>query len=113
MEIGTRPWGYYEILGDFSNTKIKRITVYPHKKLSLQSHAKRSEHWICISGEGRAQINDSFIKLEQNVHVFINTYTKHRLINDGDENLVIIEIQTGAYFGEDDIVRYEDEYGRI
>lgn len=113
MEIGHRPWGFYEIVKNFDTCKIKRITVYPHSKLSLQSHNNRAEHWTCLSGSGQAQINGDFIKLERNVHVFINIQDKHRLINTSDENLVIIEIQTGEYFGEDDITRYEDDYGRV
>jgi mannose-1-phosphate guanylyltransferase/mannose-1-phosphate guanylyltransferase/mannose-6-phosphate isomerase len=113
MEIGHRPWGFYEVIQNFDNCKIKRITVFPHKKLSLQSHQHRAEHWTCLTGTGLAQINDNFVKLDPNVHVFINLRDKHRLINNADANLVIIEIQTGTYFGEDDITRYEDDYGRV
>jgi mannose-1-phosphate guanylyltransferase/mannose-1-phosphate guanylyltransferase/mannose-6-phosphate isomerase len=113
MEIGHRPWGYYEVIKDAENFKSKRITVMPNKKLSLQSHNFRSEHWICLSGIGQAQVNDQFITLKPNVHVFIDVKDKHRLINNGDQQLVIIEIQTGTYFGEDDIIRYEDDFGRV
>lgn len=112
MEIGHRPWGYYEIIKDFDNCKMKRITVYPHRRLSLQSHNMRSEHWICLSGSGQAQINSQLIELKHNTHVFIDVKDQHRLINNGEDNLVMIEIQTGTYFGEDDIIRYEDDYGR-
>jgi len=111
--IDYRPWGFYQVLNNFDNMKSKRITVYPHKRLSLQSHTQRCEHWICLQGKGRAQINDDFIELFPNKQVFINFNDKHRLINDNEDDLVIIEIQTGTYFGEDDIIRYEDDYGRI
>ena len=114
MEIGHRPWGYYEVIKDDEHFKTKRIVVNPNKKLSLQSHKLRSEHWICLSGSGFAQINDQMIELRPNVHVFIDCHNKHRLINNHDQQqLVIIEIQTGTYFGEDDILRYEDDYGRV
>lgn len=108
-----QPWGHYEVLKDSDFFKSKKITVYPNKRLSLQSHNYRSEHWICIKGNGVAQINDNFIDLSVNTQVFINIGNKHRLINNGNEELVIIEIQTGTYFGEDDIIRYEDDYYRI
>jgi mannose-1-phosphate guanylyltransferase/mannose-6-phosphate isomerase len=108
-----RPWGFYEVIQDTPTFKLKKITVYPGKKLSLQSHNKRFEHWTCLEGNGMAQINDDFINLSLNKSVFIKIGDKHRLINNGTENLVIIELQTGNYFGEDDIIRYEDDYGRI
>lgn len=107
-----RPWGFYEVIQDTPTFKLKKITVYPGKKLSLQSHNKRSEHWTCLEGIGMAQINDELIKLKLDKSVFIKIGDKHRLINNGSENLVIIELQTGNYFGEDDIIRYEDDYGR-
>ena len=127
-----RPWGYYEVLGSGSLKgassplgrggsggtqspplfKSKLITVYPHKRLSLQSHQYRSEHWVCISGHGYAQINEEMLELIPDRYVFIHVGDKHRLINDSDQPLVITEVQTGEYFGEDDIVRYEDDYGR-
>ena len=110
--IDYRPWGYYEVLQDMPTFKLKKITVYPNKKLSLQSHNFRSEHWICLSGSGKAQINNELIDLTIDKSVFIKVNDKHRLINDGTDNLVIIELQTGNYFGEDDIIRYEDDYGR-
>lgn len=81
--------------------------------MSLQSHNYRVEHWICLSGSGVAQINDKLIDLEPNKTVFINFKDKHRLINNSDDIFVIIEIQTGTYFGEDDIIQYEDDYDRV
>jgi len=113
MEIGHRPWGYYEVIKEADNFKLKRINVNPNMRLSLQSHNLRTEHWICLSGQGLAQINDQFVTLKPNVTIFVDLKDKHRLINDGTQPLVIIEIQTGTYFGEDDIVRYEDDFGRV
>jgi mannose-6-phosphate isomerase-like protein (cupin superfamily) len=110
--IDYRPWGYYEVLQDTPTFKLKKITVNPNKKLSLQSHNFRSEHWICLSGTGKAQINDELIQLIPDKSVFIKVTDKHRLINDSNDDLVIVELQTGTYFGEDDIIRYEDDYGR-
>lgn len=114
QSIDYRPWGFYEVILDGESCKIKKITVYPNKRLSLQSHRFRSEHWICLAGSGKAQINDDYIPLTPNSHVYVPCETKHRMINDDKtENLIIIEMQTGEYFGEDDIVRYEDDYGRL
>jgi len=110
--VDFRPWGNYEVLSDNAQFKIKRILVLPFKKLSLQSHAHRCEHWVCLQGKGRAQINEDFLSLVPNAQVFINFHDKHRLINDSDTELIILEIQTGSYFGEDDIIRYDDDYGR-
>jgi mannose-6-phosphate isomerase-like protein (cupin superfamily) len=108
----TRPWGFYEVLKDADVFKTKRIVVSPHQRLSLQSHNQRAEHWVCLSGSGHAQVDDDMVPLSPNRYVFIPQGAKHRLVNSSDEDLVIIEIQTGAYFGEDDIVRYSDDYGR-
>lgn len=110
----TRPWGTFEVIQDTPCYKLKKIVVQSGKRLSLQSHQHRSEHWICLSGHGYAQINDQMISLYPGVHVFIEKGSKHRMINDSDsdQQLEIIELQTGSYFGEDDIIRYEDDYGR-
>lgn len=107
-----RPWGCFEVITSEPQYKLKKITVKGHQKLSLQSHQFRSEHWVCLSGRGSAQINERLVPLEANSYIFIAFGDKHRLINQGDQPLVIIEAQTGTYFGEDDIVRYEDDYGR-
>ena len=110
-----RPWGYYEVLagGDNMGFKIKKIIVHPNKRLSLQSHNFRKEYWFCIGGEGQAQINDSLINLKTDSMVFIDIAQTHRLVNNSESNLEIIEIQLGTYLGEDDIIRYEDDYNRI
>lgn len=107
-----RPWGFYENLIDASNHKVKRITVYPGKRLSLQSHEKRAEHWFIIEGEAVFTRNREEIRIKPGQAVDIARRDLHRIHNAGDTNLVFIEIQTGDYFGEDDIKRYEDDFGR-
>jgi mannose-6-phosphate isomerase-like protein (cupin superfamily) len=107
-----RPWGRYEILFDSPTYKVKKITVNPSSRLSLQSHNHRCEHWICVKGNGIARINNDEIELCQNTRVFIDFHDIHRLSNTSDTDLVIIEVQQGSYLGEDDIKRYEDDYNR-
>jgi len=107
-----RPWGKYQILYEDDNCKVKKITVNPKQKLSYQLHKKRSELWTIVSGTGLATFEGQFVELEKGKSVSIPKNTKHRIQNDGDEILVFIEVQTGSYFGEDDIIRFEDDYGR-
>lgn len=111
-----RPWGYYEVLagGDNMGFKIKKIIVNPGKRLSLQSHNKRKEYWFVIKGLGQAQIESKIVNIDttNNSMVFIDIEQKHRLINNSDSDLEIIEIQLGIYLGEDDIKRFEDDYNR-
>lgn len=107
-----RPWGRFEILTDNEHYKSKRITVWPGQKLSYQSHAKRSEHWVIVSGQAQVVLDSKEISLKAGEHIFIPVGSKHRIGNIGPEVLEFIEVQTGAYFGEDDIVRYSDDYGR-
>ncbi len=106
-----KPWGYYTDFVKKPNYKIKEITVYPKQRLSLQSHEDRDESWLCVSGAGIAEINGSRFALLPSGVVFIQAGEKHRLINNSDEPLIINE----TWFGnsnEQDIVRYEDDYGR-
>lgn len=114
-KICYRPWGYYEIIegSDDSGYKVKRIIIYPNKRLSLQSHNFRSEHWVIISGEANVQIGKLFFKGTKNSYFYIPTNEIHRIENIGTENIVLIETQVGTYLGEDDIIRYDDDYGRI
>lgn len=113
MEIITRPWGTYETLYDGEDCKVKRIVVRPEQNPSYQYHFKRSECWMVISGTGYARLEDKKIRVEKGSILNIPAESKHTIINDSQsENLVFIEIQTGTYFGEDDIVRLEDKYGR-
>jgi mannose-1-phosphate guanylyltransferase/mannose-6-phosphate isomerase len=107
-----RPWGRFEVLMDTPYFKSKRITVMPGQKLSYQSHAKRAEHWIVVRGQAQVTLNDQVLNLVPGEHVHIPLGAKHRMANPGAEPMEFIEVQTGTYFGEDDIVRYSDAYGR-
>ncbi|MEC8086103.1 MAG: mannose-1-phosphate guanylyltransferase/mannose-6-phosphate isomerase [Pseudomonadota bacterium] len=108
-----RPWGHFAEINESAEYKVKKILVRPGHKLSLQLHKHRSEHWIVIKGTATVVNNDREFDLKCNESTFIPKNTKHRLINNQDTDLEIIEIQTGSYFGEDDIHRLDDEYDRI
>lgn len=97
---------------DHSGYKVKRIGVYPGKRLSLQSHNHRSEHWVITKGMARVQLNDDFVEMGPNEHIFIPVKSLHRMENIGEEMVEFIETQIGDYLGEDDIVRYQDDFGR-
>ena len=107
-----RPWGTYTILEEGNGFKIKRITVKPGASLSLQSHEHRSEHWVIVNGTAKIVNGDEEIILNTNEGAFVKAGNKHRLSNPGKVELVMIETQVGGYLGEDDIVRYDDHYGR-
>ncbi len=107
-----RPWGYFDSIDCGENFKVKRIFVKPAAKLSLQKHQKRSEHWVVVKGTAIVTCGNKVFNLEENQSTYIPRGEIHRLENNGDETLEIIEIQTGEYFGEDDIIRLEDEYKR-
>ncbi len=107
-----RPWGYYNSIEKGSNWQIKEILVKPYSSLSLQKHKFRSEHWIILNGEANIEINDKKITLKENQSTFIPAGAKHRLSNDQETPLRLIEVQSGTYLGEDDIYRYDDNYGR-
>lgn len=109
-----RPWGGYEILSqDREDHKVKRITVLPGKRLSLQYHGRRKEHWIIISGRAMVTVGDETIELGPSGTIDIPHRASHRIENVGNQDLIFIEVQQGDYFGEDDIVRIEDDFGRI
>lgn len=110
--VGYRPWGMYEVLVDDDNHKVKKIIVYPGAKLSLQSHKRRAEHWVVVKGTAKVVNGENLLTLHENESTYISAHAKHQLSNPGTENLEIIEVQTGDYFEEDDIFRYEDVYGR-
>lgn len=113
MTVTTRPWGTYEVLyNEETNFVIKRITVNPKSRLSLQSHEFRSEHWIITEGKGEAILGDDTILLGVNTHIFVPKKVKHRLCNTSKSKLVMVEVQVGPLLSEDDIVRYEDDYDR-
>jgi len=107
-----RPWGAYTVLEEGPGFKIKRIEVSPGGRLSLQSHEKRSEHWVVVAGEATVSLNGDVRTVGINESTFVPVGAKHCLENKGTEPLHIIEVQVGPYLGEDDIRRYDDHYGR-
>jgi mannose-6-phosphate isomerase len=108
-----RPWGKYQVLLEDDNCKVKKITVCPKSRLSYQMHHKRAEVWVIVKGDGTVTIDGETKDLVPNSVVLVPYKTKHRIQNTSDEEeLVFIETQLGTYFGEDDIVRYEDDYDR-
>ena len=107
-----RPWGAYESIDDGDKFQVKHITVNPGAKLSLQMHHKRAEHWIVVSGTAQVTCGENVFALKENESTYIPLGAKHRLENVGPEPLHLIEVQSGSYLGEDDIVRFEDTYGR-
>ena len=107
-----RPWGWYRIIDDSEDHKVKEIQVNSKSRLSLQSHSKRSEVWVVIKGKATVTVDDNILDLKVNDSIYIPTGSKHRIENRLDKPLHIIEVQTGSYFGEDDIKRYEDDYDR-
>lgn len=111
-QFEVRPWGRFEVLHDAEGFKSKTITVDPGAQISYQSHAQRAEHWIIISGKGEVILDDEVIPVQAGKHVYIPIGTKHRIRNTSVIPLQFVEVQLGTYFGEDDIVRYEDSYGR-
>ena len=112
METDCRPWGYYAVLADEPDHKVKRICVYPGKRLSLQRHRRRAEHWYVVRGEMAAAVEEREVYLRPGQSVDIPCGACHRIGNAGAEEAAFIEVQTGEYFGEDDIERLSDDYGR-
>jgi mannose-1-phosphate guanylyltransferase / mannose-6-phosphate isomerase len=111
-DVQNRPWGFYKstLLSDFVQSKI--ITVFPNEQLSLQKHKLREEHWVIVKGSGKVVIGESTLDLYPGQYIYVPKGCKHQIINDTDENIVFSEVQLGSYFGEDDILRYSDKYGR-
>ncbi|OZO45528.1 mannose-1-phosphate guanylyltransferase/mannose-6-phosphate isomerase, partial [Pseudomonas fluorescens] len=107
-----RPWGWFESLAISDRFQVKRIHVHPGGVLSLQSHYHRSEHWVVVRGTAQVTLDDRVTLLSENDSIYVPLGTKHRLENPGMLPLVLIEVQTGSYLGEDDIIRYEDVYAR-
>ena len=112
MTRETRPWGYYEILYTEDGMQIKRLVVTNGKRLSLQSHEKRSEHWYIKQGQALAEIEGKIYALKVGHSITILKGEKHRVSAAGSDDLELVEIQEGTYLGEDDIVRYDDDFGR-
>ncbi len=107
-----RPWGSYTSIVEDSLWKVKQINVKPGESLSLQKHRHRAEHWVVVKGTANVEVHDQNVQICANQSIYIPLGARHRLSNSGEEMLVIIEIQTGTYLGEDDIIRFEDKYGR-
>jgi len=112
MERGDRPWGYYLVLHEDAGYKVKQFLVRPGSRLSLQRHRHRAEHWQVVRGEAAVTRGKELIRLLPGGSLDIPLGALHRVENVGKENLVIIEVQMGEYLGEDDIERFEDDYGR-
>lgn len=112
-EIYSKPWGFYKSTMLTSLTQAKIITVFPLEELSLQEHKHREEHWLILKGKGRVILGESEIIVYPGKYIYIPKGCKHKITNTGNENLIFSEVQLGDYFGEDDIIRYEDKYGRM
>ena len=108
-----RPWGFYISIEERDSWQIKKIFVNPNAALSLQMHKRRSEHWVVVEGTAKVQVNDEVKILSKNESVYIPIKSKHRLTNPSKKPLILIEVQTGDYLGEDDIIRFDDIYGRV
>jgi mannose-6-phosphate isomerase len=111
-ESDERPWGRYVVLDDETGHKVKRITVRAGARLSYQRHARRSEHWFVVTGTGVVVLDDDELTVGAGSAIDVPVGVAHRVHNTGDDDLVFIEVQRGDYFGEDDIVRLDDDYGR-
>ena len=112
LEKSDRPWGRYEVLQEAANHKVKSIHVSPGKRLSYQRHQKRQEHWFIVSGVATVTLDGQVFTKLPGETVDVGVGILHRIGNEGTEELVFVEIQTGTYFGEDDIERIEDDYSR-
>ena len=107
-----RPWGWYETIGAGDRFQVKRIHVHPGAALSLQSHLHRAEHWVVVQGTARVTVGNTVSLVAENQSIYVPLGEVHRLENPGRVPMVLIEVQTGTYLGEDDIIRYEDRYAR-
>ena len=108
-----RPWGTFTVLDEGDNFKVKRIEVLPGKRLSYQQHAQRAEHWVVVAGTAKVTLDGRDFLVTPGQAVDINIGMAHRVENPGKELLIFIEVQRGAYLGEDDIVRLQDDFGRV
>jgi mannose-6-phosphate isomerase len=112
-EYDARPWGSYFVIDEGPAHKVKRIAVAPGMRLSYQVHDRRSEHWFIVEGVGVATLDGSLFDVRPGVTIDVPTRTPHRIENLGSDDLVFIEVQQGDYFGEDDIIRLDDDFGRV
>lgn len=111
-ESAERPWGTYTVLAEGQGFKVKTIEVRPGQRLSYQKHARRAEHWFVVAGAGVVTLDGTAVGISNGDAIDIPQGTAHRIHNTGPVPLVFIEVQTGQYFGEDDIIRLDDDYGR-
>ena len=114
QEFDERPWGNYTVIDEGANFKVKRIEVLPEKRLSYQKHEHRVEHWLVVAGTARVTLDGEIHTLETGAYIDISLGAKHRVENPhNSQTLIFIEVQRGDYLGEDDIIRFEDDFGRI
>ena len=112
MTTENRPWGSYTIIKEADDHKVKTITVEPMRRLSYQTHEKRSEYWVIVQGTGLVRLDNQEAMCLAGDAFVIEEGMAHRITNTGEDDLVFVEVQLGTYFGEDDIVRLEDDFGR-
>jgi mannose-6-phosphate isomerase len=112
LEKSERPWGRYEVLQESETHKVKCIWINPGLRLSYQRHKHRSEHWFIVQGTGEVTVDGKVSKVKPGDTVEFKVGVLHRLVNTGENEIIFIEVQTGSYFGEDDIERLEDDFGR-
>jgi mannose-6-phosphate isomerase len=112
IERTQRPWGWYETVSEVAGNKIKRIGVLPGQQLSLQKHHQRAEHWVVVQGTAHVTLGERVFDLKAGEHCDIAVGQVHRLANQTQDMVEIVEVQFGSYLGEDDIVRLQDDYGR-
>jgi mannose-1-phosphate guanylyltransferase / mannose-6-phosphate isomerase len=114
FEIAVKPWGFYKTIAITQHSQIKLLHVFPGRQLSLQEHQKREEYWVIVKGSAHVTLGASIKHVNEGAYIFVPKGCKHRLKNlSNKEDLIVSEIQLGEYFGEDDLIRYEDDYNRI
>ncbi len=113
IEHANRPWGSYAVLAEGAGFKVKTIEVLPAQRLSYQRHSRRSEHWFVVAGQGAVTLGGRAIQVQSGDAIDVPCGMAHRIHNSGSVPLVFVEVQHGDYFGEDDIVRLDDDYGRL
>jgi mannose-6-phosphate isomerase len=113
LDFEERPWGSFTVLVDDTDHKVKSIVVAPGQRLSYQTHARRSEHWFVVRGEGSVVLDGMELSVRPGSTIDVPQGMAHRIKNSGSSDLVFIEVQHGDYFGEDDIVRLDDDFGRV
>lgn len=112
LDSDVRPWGAWQVLDEGAGWKVKRLEVHPGRRLSYQTHSRRSEHWVVVAGIATCLLDGRTVVLRAGETVDVPVGTAHRIANLHDDHLVVIEVQRGDYLGEDDIVRHDDDYGR-